>query len=57
MPTENLIDELRAENAKLRAALEDVRHRIENSDHWWIDDPAKGGFDMDMIEAALGHAD
>jgi len=37
----------------LVAALRDVLGRMENHDAWWIDSPNKGGFDRDMIEAAL----
>lgn len=48
------LEELQAENARLRAALEDVRRRIlDREQPWWIDDPNRGGFDLEMIEAAL----
>ena len=37
----------------LLAALQSVKARIEQSEHWWMDEPSKGGFDLDAIEAAL----
>jgi hypothetical protein len=41
------------ENKRLRDALIDVLRRIENSEEWWMNVPDRGGFDTDMIEAAL----
>lgn len=40
----------------LLAALKDVLRRIENSEHWWMDTPDRGGFDTEMIEAAIALA-
>ncbi len=38
------------------AALQDVKTRMEASDHWWIDSPNKGGFDGKMIDSAIERA-
>jgi hypothetical protein len=46
---------LERQNQKLREALEDVLMRIERSDHWWIDVPDRGGFDLEQIKAALAY--
>lgn len=40
----------------LLAALEDVRKRMHDSEHWWIDCPERGGFDIGMIDAAIAKA-
>jgi hypothetical protein len=45
--------EMEQENKRLRDALIDVLRRIENSEEWWMNVPDRGGFDTDMIEAAL----
>lgn len=34
-------------------ALADVLQRIGESEHWWMDSPSKGGFDVEAIRAAL----
>jgi hypothetical protein len=59
------VAELEAENARSSATLnldliermvevlEDMRNTIKNSDHWWMDDPRRGGFDLDNLDAAL----
>ena len=33
--------------------LREIQQTIENSDHWWMDCPDKGGFDTDKIDAAI----
>lgn len=38
------------------AALEHVIHVIEKSGEWWIDDTRRGGFDAEMIRAAIAKA-
>lgn len=35
------------------SALQDVRSRIIKSEHWWMDSPNRGGFDLDAISNAL----
>lgn len=41
----------------LYLALKDVSERMDKSEAWWIDSPHKGGFDSDMISAALAIAE
>lgn len=45
-----------AEAPKLLRVLEHVRHVIENSDHWWMDCPDKGGFDLEEIKDTISKA-
>lgn len=45
-----------AVNNQMLAALRDVLKRIEGSDQWWMDNPDRGGFDVDMIEKAIASA-
>ncbi len=33
--------------------LRDIAKRITDSDEWWLDDPNKGGFDLEAIEALI----
>lgn len=41
------------ESGRLRAALLDVKARVEKNDAWWMDDPERGGIDVEMIDRAL----
>lgn len=41
------------QNTVLMEALQYVKKVIENSEHWWMDCPDKGGFDLDIINEAL----
>lgn len=43
--------------ARLEDALRDVRRRITESEEWWMDNPHRGGFDVDLIESALAVGD
>ncbi len=36
--------------------LDDVAKRITDSDEWWMDDPDRGGFDLEAIEALVAKA-
>lgn len=56
--------DVKSADAKLMAAapamleaLKDTLKRIEQSDHWWMDSPYKGGMDADMIRAAIRQAE
>lgn len=40
----------------LLEALEHVLSKIKASEHWWIDVPDRGGFDVELIESALKKA-
>lgn len=53
----------RSANARLIAAapelleqLADVLKRIEETDHWWMDCPDRGGFDAEAIRAIIAKA-
>lgn len=41
----------------LLEALKYVANRIEASDEWWMDCPNRGGFDLEMINAAIAKAE
>lgn len=41
------------QNTTLMEALQYVKKVIENSEHWWMDCPDKGGFNLDIIDEAL----
>jgi hypothetical protein len=40
----------------LLEALKDVLARIQNSGEWWMDEPTRGGFDVEKICAAIAKA-
>jgi len=40
----------------LLEALQSVMKWIDASEHWWIDCPNKGGFDVESIKAAIRKA-
>jgi hypothetical protein len=48
--------EQRQREETLRTVLFEVKAIVEKSEHWWMDCPDKGGFDVDKIDAALGIA-
>ncbi|KKM14292.1 hypothetical protein LCGC14_1707590 [marine sediment metagenome] len=61
--SKGISDEEAQANARLIAAapemknmLEDMAKRITNSEEWWMDDPNRGGFDLEAIEALLNKA-
>ena len=33
-------------------ALDHVLEQVEKSDHWWADDPNRGGVDIDLLQRA-----
>jgi len=41
---------------ELLEALQDVLSRIEKSEEWWMDCPDRGGFDAEVIRAAIAKA-
>lgn len=41
---------------ELLAALSGVLSAMDKSDQWWIDEPSRGGFDREAIEAAISKA-
>lgn len=45
-----------AEAPNMLKALEYVIKRIDEIEEWWIDSPDRGGFDTDLIEAAIDKA-
>lgn len=47
---------LMAAAPELLAALQAVLKTIEVSEHWWMDAPDRGGFDVDVIRAAIAKA-
>ena len=47
------VQELQAENEKMRNTLKDVLMVIKESEHWWMDEPGRGGFDVPAIEEAI----
>lgn len=63
----NTITTLQSENTTLRSqveslvavvaakdeAFQEVKRTIEDSDHWWMDEPSRGGFDKYKIDAAI----
>lgn len=42
---------------ELLAELKKVRETIEESHHWWMDCPDRGGFDLEAIEEAIEKAE
>ena len=50
---EYALDQLWRRLKNTTEALEDVLERIENSENWWMDEPDRGGFDVEMIKKAL----
>ena len=40
----------------LLAACVDVIKRVKGSDAWWMDEPGRGGIDIEMLEAAIAKA-
>lgn len=49
--------QLIASAPKLVEVLKSVLKTIEDSGHWWIDCPDKGGFDTEILQQALAKAE
>ena len=49
----NKIDKLKSENTEIKVLLKEVCDWIENSEHWWMDCPNKGGFYNEKIKQVL----
>ncbi len=47
------ITELKQQLDELRKACEYALKIIEENENWWIDCPDKGGFDTDILKAAI----
>jgi hypothetical protein len=41
----------------LLEALKYVKHKIQHSEHWWMDVPNKGGFDLHYINNVIAKAE
>jgi len=40
-----------------RKVILDTLKRIEDSEYWWMDNPERGGLDVEAMEEALGEID
>lgn len=49
-------DEARAMVKELAVVLDAVRATIESSEHWWMNDPGRGGFNLELIKSAVAKA-
>lgn len=43
-------------NAEMLECLKEIKKTIESSEHWWMDCPNKGGFDLEKIEELIKKA-
>ena len=50
---ESEVDLLREHNEELVRVAAYVLKVIDDSEHWWMSSPGKGGFDTTLIDAAL----